>query len=46
MGRHIARECIRGLLQRKVSGGVVTVLGMTFKENVPDIRNTRVVDIS
>jgi UDP-N-acetyl-D-glucosamine/UDP-N-acetyl-D-galactosamine dehydrogenase len=45
MGRHIARECIRGLLQRKVSRGVVTVLGMTFKENVPDIRNTRVVDI-
>jgi UDP-N-acetyl-D-galactosamine dehydrogenase len=45
MGRRIARECIRGLLRRKVHGGVVTVLGMTFKENVPDIRNSRVIDI-
>jgi UDP-N-acetyl-D-glucosamine/UDP-N-acetyl-D-galactosamine dehydrogenase len=45
MGRRIARECIRGLLRRKVHDGVVTVLGMTFKENVPDIRNSRVIDI-
>ena len=45
MGRRIARECIRGLLRRKVHGGVVTILGMTFKENVPDIRNSRVIDI-
>jgi UDP-N-acetyl-D-galactosamine dehydrogenase len=28
-----------------VKGGIVTVLGLTFKENVPDLRNTRVVDI-
>jgi UDP-N-acetyl-D-galactosamine dehydrogenase len=45
MGRRVARECIRGLLRRKGSGGVVTILGMTFKENVPDIRNSRVIDI-
>ena len=45
MGRQIARECIRGLLRRKGGSGVVTVLGMTFKENVPDTRNSRVVDI-
>jgi UDP-N-acetyl-D-galactosamine dehydrogenase len=45
MGRSIARECIRGLLQRKGRGGIVTILGMTFKENVPDTRNSRVVDI-
>ena len=45
MGRRIAHECIRGLLRRKVHGGVVTILGMTFKENVPDIRNSRVIDI-
>jgi UDP-N-acetyl-D-galactosamine dehydrogenase len=45
MGRRIARECIRGLLRRKGRGGVVTVLGMTFKENVPDIRNSRVIDV-
>jgi UDP-N-acetyl-D-galactosamine dehydrogenase len=45
MGRRIARECIRGLLRRKGGGGVVTILGMTFKENVPDIRNSRVIDV-
>jgi len=45
MGRRIARECIRGLLKRRGRSGVVTVLGMTFKENVPDIRNSRVIDI-
>ncbi len=45
MGRRIARECIRGLLKRKGRSGVVTILGMTFKENVPDIRNSRVIDI-
>lgn len=46
MGPHVAREVVRRLL---ASGArphpVVTVLGFTFKENVPDIRNTKVVDI-
>jgi len=45
MGRRVARECIRGLLRRKGASGVVTILGITFKENVPDIRNSRVIDI-
>jgi UDP-N-acetyl-D-galactosamine dehydrogenase len=45
MGQRIARECVRGLLRRKGSGGVVTILGLTFKEDVPDTRNSRVIDI-
>ncbi|HLG83138.1 MAG TPA: nucleotide sugar dehydrogenase [Bradyrhizobium sp.] len=45
MGREIARECIRGLLRRTGRAGVVTILGVTFKENVPDIRNSRVIDV-
>jgi UDP-N-acetyl-D-galactosamine dehydrogenase len=45
MGQAIARECIRGLLRRKGRGGIVTVLGLTFKEDVPDTRNSRVVDV-
>src|SRR5581483_11613135 len=45
MGQRIARECIRRLLRRKVAGGVVTILGLTFKENVPDTLNSRVIDI-
>jgi UDP-N-acetyl-D-galactosamine dehydrogenase len=45
MGQRIARECIRGLMRRKGRGGIVTVLGLTFKEDVPDTRNSRVVDV-
>jgi UDP-N-acetyl-D-galactosamine dehydrogenase len=41
----VARECVRMLMQRGGSAPTVTVLGLTFKENVPDIRNSRVVDI-
>ncbi len=33
------------LLRRKSNGGVVTILGLTFKEDVPDTRNSRVVDV-
>ncbi|NNN06029.1 MAG: nucleotide sugar dehydrogenase [Elusimicrobia bacterium] len=47
MGVHVAREVVRLLshMNYPVKGGVVTVLGMTFKENVSDIRNSRVIDI-
>ena len=45
MGQRVARECVRGLLRRKTLSGVVTVLGLTFKEDVPDTRNSRVIDI-
>src|SRR6267142_1642476 len=45
MGERIARECIRGMLRRKGRGGIVTILGLTFKEDVPDTRNSRVVDV-
>jgi UDP-N-acetyl-D-glucosamine/UDP-N-acetyl-D-galactosamine dehydrogenase len=45
MGQRVAQECVRGLLRRKGEGGIVTILGLTFKEDVPDTRNSRVVDI-
>ncbi len=46
MGRVIARETIKRLLSGGHTGGFqIAVLGMTFKEDVPDCRNTRVVDI-
>jgi UDP-N-acetyl-D-galactosamine dehydrogenase len=45
MGRWIAQECVRNLMARGCFKPLVTVLGMTFKEDVPDIRNSRVVDI-
>ncbi|HZT24490.1 MAG TPA: nucleotide sugar dehydrogenase [Pseudolabrys sp.] len=45
MGERIARECTRALLQRGAREPTVTILGMTFKENVPDIRNSKVIDV-
>ena len=45
VGQRIARECVRRLLKRKQGTPVVTILGMTFKENVPDTRNSKVADI-
>ncbi len=46
MGRYVANETIRRLVRRGWHGRpVVTILGATFKENVPDVRNTRCVDI-
>jgi UDP-N-acetyl-D-galactosamine dehydrogenase len=46
IGGRIARECIRALMQRGRANPTVTILGMTFKENVPDIRNSKVIDIA
>lgn len=47
MGPFIARETVRRLVKK---GGTksfrVTILGLTFKENVPDVRNTKVIDIA
>lgn len=47
MGKYVAEICIKRLINadRCVRGARVGILGFTFKENVPDIRNTRVVDI-
>ena len=46
MGRYVARSVMRGLAHLQSGARPrVTVLGLTFKEDVPDIRNTRVVDI-
>ncbi len=47
MGRYVARETVKLLIASgfHVKGAKVQVLGVTFKENVPDVRNTRVVDI-
>jgi UDP-N-acetyl-D-galactosamine dehydrogenase len=45
VGHRVARECVRRLLRRNRASPTVTILGLTFKENVPDTRNSRVVDI-
>ncbi len=48
MGFHVARQVVRHVMQAGTSSGthpVVTILGVTFKGDVPDVRNTRVYDI-
>jgi UDP-N-acetyl-D-galactosamine dehydrogenase len=47
MGSHIARKAVQQMIHagRSIKGARVNVLGLTFKENVPDIRNSKVVDI-
>jgi UDP-N-acetyl-D-galactosamine dehydrogenase len=45
VGQRVAIECVRLLLKRGTMARRVAVLGLTFKEDVPDIRNSRVVDV-
>lgn len=47
MGDYVAKELVREMVRRRmhVSGAKVLIMGLTFKENCPDIRNTRVVDV-
>jgi UDP-N-acetyl-D-galactosamine dehydrogenase len=47
MGPHIARKTVQQMIHagRNIKGARVNVLGLTFKENVPDIRNSKVIDI-
>ena len=47
MGKYIAERTIKMLIaaDKQVRNAKVAVLGLTFKENIPDLRNTRVVDI-
>ena len=47
MGSHVAGSVVKLMLQRglQVNGGRALIMGLTFKENCPDLRNTRVIDI-
>ncbi|HXJ09825.1 MAG TPA: nucleotide sugar dehydrogenase, partial [Burkholderiales bacterium] len=47
MGQYIARKTIQQMINagRNIKGARVNILGLTFKEDVPDIRNSKVIDI-
>ncbi|WP_308991934.1 nucleotide sugar dehydrogenase [Mariniflexile litorale] len=47
MGQYVAMQVIKLMLQKdiKIKGANILILGITFKENCPDVRNTRVIDI-
>ena len=47
MGKYVASEFVKTMIQNdiKVKDSKVLILGITFKENCPDVRNTKVVDV-
>ena len=47
MGKYVASEVVKLMVQNdiKVKGSNILVLGITFKENCPDVRNTKTVDV-
>ncbi|MBP7432589.1 Vi polysaccharide biosynthesis UDP-N-acetylglucosamine C-6 dehydrogenase TviB [bacterium] len=47
MGIYVANKVVKLMIQKnkKIKGSRVLVLGITFKENCPDIRNSRVIDV-
>lgn len=47
MGEHVANEVIKLMLKKgiQVLGSKILIVGFTFKENCPDVRNTKVIDI-
>jgi len=47
MGKYVAEQTVKLMIRAglQVRGGAVAVLGLTFKENCPDLRNSRVIDV-
>ena len=47
MGAYVVTQLVKAMIQKKiqVQGAKVLVLGLSFKENCPDIRNTKIIDI-
>lgn len=47
MGRYVVSQLVKKMIKQQlpVAGSRVLVLGLTFKENCPDVRNTKVIDI-
>ena len=47
MGEYVASEVVKTMIRKniKVNGAQVLMLGFTFKENCPDVRNTKIVDV-
>ena len=47
MGEYVANEVVKLMLKKgiQVLGSNILILGFTFKENCPDVRNTKVIDI-
>lgn len=47
MGAYVAEQLVKAMMRKRihVPGARILMMGLTFKENCPDLRNTRVVDV-
>ena len=47
MGEYVASQIVKALIKKKIKVGEtrLLMLGITFKENCPDVRNTKIVDV-
>lgn len=47
MGKYVAENCVKKLIaaDKHIKGAKVAILGFTFKENCPDTRNTKIIDV-
>lgn len=47
MGKYVAEQVIKAMIKKdmNVNGADILMLGITFKENCPDVRNTKIVDV-
>ncbi|MFE3848034.1 nucleotide sugar dehydrogenase [Flavobacterium sp. LB3P45] len=47
MGEYVASQVVKGMIKKGISvnGATLLMLGITFKENCPDVRNTKIVDV-
>lgn len=47
MGKYVAAEVVKLMVQNdiKIKGSKILILGITFKENCPDVRNTKAIDV-
>jgi len=47
MGAHVANQLVKAMIKRRihVAGSRILIMGLAFKENCPDIRNSRVIDV-
>ncbi|MFV5694890.1 nucleotide sugar dehydrogenase [Flavobacterium sp. LB3P122] len=47
MGEYVASQVVKGMIKKGISvnSAIVLMMGITFKENCPDVRNTKIVDV-
>ena len=47
MGEYVASQVVKAMIKKNITinGAQVLMLGVTFKENCPDVRNTKIVDV-